>query len=74
MVNYANCVDAFIIRHKDGGAFYMPVNIGGELLLMPLFGAGDQPIDFYGEKKDWSSYDLAEAQMLSRDEKRLSNY
>lgn len=71
MVNYANCSDAEIIRHKNEETFYFPVAVKGhsELCLYPVFpeSAEDEYfIKFYGRKEDWEAFGLEEAQAIHR--------
>lgn len=66
MVNFSDCDDAAIIKHKDGNTFYMTFHVANNLFLMPLWSSSDEILEFYGEKSDWLACELAEAQWLHR--------
>ncbi|MCQ2082125.1 MAG: hypothetical protein MJZ11_10735 [Lachnospiraceae bacterium] len=71
MVNYAECSDAVIIRHKGEDTFYYPMEIKGhnDLCLYPVFPESEDEeifIKFYDQKEDWEAFGIAEAQAIHR--------
>jgi len=71
MENFANCLNAAVIRHKGDDTFYIPMLLKGydELFLYPAFPEGEEDehfIMFYDELEDWDAFELAEAQSIYR--------
>lgn len=71
MQNFANCLRAAVIRHKDEETFYIPMVVRGhdELCLYPAFPESTEEeafTMFYGQLEDWEAFDLTEAQQIHR--------
>ncbi len=75
MVNFSDCINAAVIRHKGDSTFYLPKVVKGhdELCLLPAFPESPEEeryIKFYDDFCDWEAYDFTEAQHLHRMEQR----
>lgn len=75
MVNFSDCINAAVIRHKGDSTFYLPKIVKGhnELCLLPAFPESPEEeryIKFYGDFKEWDAFEFTEAQKVHRMEQR----
>lgn len=75
MVNFSDCINAAVIRHKGDSTFYLPKVVKGhnELCLLPAFPESPEEeryIKFYGDFKEWDAFEFTEAQKVHRMEQR----
>lgn len=75
MVNFSDCINAAVIRHKGDSTFYLPKIVKGhnELCLLPAFPESaeeERYIKFYGDFKEWDAFEFTEAQKVHRMEQR----